>query len=66
MRELKLEELTTRQKLGMLTIATLFTYTDKETQQEQLDYVLELVKDHSVGAVWVNFDNETLDVAKEK
>ena len=66
MKELKLEELTTKQKLGMVTIASLFTYEDKEVQNEQLQYIIELVKNHSVGAVWVNYDNESIDIAKEK
>lgn len=66
MRELRLEELTTKQKLGMVTIATLFTYLTPEEQEKQLDYVLELVKQHAVGAVWVNYDIDNLDAAKEK
>lgn len=62
MRELKLEELSTRQKLGFVTIATIF----REAGPEQLDYVIELIKEHAVGAVWVNYDEDHLDEAKAK
>ena len=64
MRELRLEELTTEQKLGMVTIA--YIRSDKP---EEVDYVIERVKNHSVGAVWVQFeydtDGETIKKIKE-
>ncbi len=47
MKELRLEELNTRQKLGMVMTA----YVPKKP--EQLEYVLDLIKNHSLGAVWV-------------
>ncbi len=66
MRELKLEELSTKQKLGMVTIATLFGFLTPEEQEAQLEYVIELAKNHSIGAVWINFDADHLEVAKAK
>ena len=50
MKELKLEELTTRQKLGM-TMTALMTGTD----EENVEYVLGLIRDHALGAVWINW-----------
>ena len=44
MKELKLEELTTRQKLGM-TMTALMTGTD----EENVEYVLGLIRDHALG-----------------
>ncbi len=46
-KELKLEELTVRQKLGM----TMTAYLSKSP--EQLEYVIGLIKNHSLGAVWI-------------
>lgn len=43
----KLEELSTRQKLGM----TLIGFVAKDG--ENLDYILQLVKERSLGAIWV-------------
>ena len=48
MRELKLEELTTEQKLGIVNIAM------ASDDENELEFILDLVKNHSVGAVWVN------------
>ena len=60
MRELKFEELTIEQKLGIVTIATV---TEDE---KQLEYILELVKSHSVGAVWVTPGRKLSDIAIKK
>ncbi len=62
MRELKLEELSLKQKLGFVTIATVF----REATPEQFDCVIELIKQHSVGAVWVNFDEDHPDATKAR
>lgn len=48
MKELKLEELTTRQKLGM----TMNAYVSREG--DNTDYIVALIKDHSLGSVWIN------------
>lgn len=47
MKELKLEELTVRQKLGMVMVASV-------GREEGLEYALELVRQHSIGAIWLN------------
>jgi len=48
MREIRPEELSTRQKLGFVT--NMFV-TGRE---DELEYVLEHIRNHSVGSVWVN------------
>ncbi len=50
MKELKLEELSTKQKLGMTLTA--FVNADERTPEED-DYIIEMIKNHSLGAVWV-------------
>ena len=47
MKELKFEELTTRQKLGM----TFVGYWDKTDRS--LNFILGLIKEHALGAVWI-------------
>lgn len=57
MKELKFEELTLKQKLGMVMagIVRPIQYEDKyETFEENLEYVLNLIRNHSLGAVWVH------------
>ena len=56
LQELKFEELSTEQKLGMLMagIVRPIRCEDKyETFDENLEFVLDLIKHHSLGAVWV-------------
>lgn len=56
MKELKFEELTLKQKLGMVMagIVRPIRCEDKyETYEENLEFVLELIRNHSLGAVWV-------------
>ena len=48
MNELKFEELTTRQKLGMT-----FTPILHEITQDDEEFVFDLIKNHSLGAVWI-------------
>lgn len=50
MKELKFEELSVRQKLGMTLTA--FVNADERTPEED-DYIIEMIKNHSLGAVWV-------------
>lgn len=52
MRELKLEELTTRQKLGMAMIGHIW-YWDDFDGEANLEHTLELIRNHSLGAVWI-------------
>ena len=50
MKELKLQDLNTRQKLGMSMIALV---TKKEP--DRLEYALDMIRNHSLGGIWVNF-----------
>ncbi len=49
MKGLKLEELTLRQRIGMTMTA--YAYDN----DAELDYLESLIKDHSLGAVWVTY-----------
>ena len=58
MKELKLEELTTRQKLGMCFVAHIYDYTKWGIESEKnTQYALDLVKEHALGAAWVDPDH---------
>ena len=48
MKELRIEELSVRQKLGMTMIAYI------EREGADLDYVVRMIKEHSLGAVWIS------------
>ncbi len=48
-KELKFEELTLKQKLGMVSIATVTTRQNPEYEE----FVFNLIKEHSLGAVWI-------------
>ena len=50
MKELKLEELSVRQKLGM-TMTALMSGTTPENEE----YILDLIREHALGAVWINW-----------
>ena len=50
MKEIRFEELTTRQKLGMTFVACL--HGDKRTNEDD-EFVFDLIKNHSLGAVWI-------------
>lgn len=50
MKELKLEELTIKQKLGMVTT---FCMTN---DPENNEYALNMIRNHAAGSVWVNWD----------
>ena len=65
MKELKFEELTTRQKLGMTFCAVL--HGVKRTDEDDA-FVLDLIKNHSLGAVWIEkgFDNTAAQIARVK
>ena len=53
MKELKLEELTTRQKLGMAMIGHIW-YSDDIDGEANLEHALELIRNHALGAVWMD------------
>lgn len=47
MKELRFEELTTRQKLGMAMVAAV-------RSRESFEFALELIRKRSIGAIWIN------------
>ncbi len=56
LKPLKFEELSTRQKLGMVMTGIIRIPDDYKkfgTFDENLDFVLDLVRNHSIGAIWV-------------
>ena len=56
LKELKFEELSTDQKLGMVMAGIIrpIRCEDKyETFDENVAFVLNLIKNHSLGAVWI-------------
>ena len=59
--ELKFEELTTAQKIGMVMAGIINPIRKGEedeygTLDENIDFVIDLIKKHSLGAVWVSPD----------
>ena len=52
MRELKLEELSVEQKIGMVTCALVSNF---DRTKESDDFVLELIKNHSLGCLWLKW-----------
>lgn len=52
-KELKLSELSTEQKIGLTMCGRVFNHKNDELHQEHLQYVLNMIKNHSLGAVWV-------------
>jgi len=56
MKELKFEDLSLKQKLGMVMagiIRPIRCEEKYETFEENLEFILELIRNHSLGAVWV-------------
>ncbi len=56
MKELRLEELSTKQKIGMTMIGWVMWGRDIDGYKfdEDFEYVLEMIRNHSLGAVWVS------------
>lgn len=64
MKELKFEELTTRQKLGMTFTATIHSNFGRPEGDDE--FVFELIRNRSLGCVWIQqgFKNAEQQVAK--
>lgn len=54
MKELKMEELSVRQKVGMAMVGIIIKDDRWEGFEENLEYTLNLIRNHSLGAVWVS------------
>lgn len=63
-KELRFEEMTTRQKLGFVHTPL---YHLNSCSEESVEYVLELIKNRSIGAIWIQwFDKEDrAEIVKE-
>jgi len=53
MKELKFEELSLNQKLGLVYTATI----SGRTAPENVEFVFDLIKNHSLGAIWIQWNN---------
>ena len=53
-KELKLDELTIDQKLGMVITAHVTPYDAGFDLEKNLNYTLDLIRNHAVGCVWIN------------
>ena len=58
MKELKFEELSVKQKLGMVMCGLI---PCENRTEENDEYVLDLIRNHCLGAVWVNPSTKDLD-----
>lgn len=54
LKELKFEELSVKQKLGMVHAPILSSSCDDDT----IEYILSLIREHSLGAVWIQYNNK--------
>jgi len=55
MKEIEFNQLTTRQKIGMTMVGCLTKYNENNSNfDEELAYVLKLIRERSLGAVWVD------------
>ncbi|MBO5452451.1 MAG: hypothetical protein J6A69_00585 [Clostridia bacterium] len=59
MKELKFEDLTIEQKLGMVSVATIGTRQNAEYEE----YILDLIRNHSLGCLWVQMGGCDDDMA---
>lgn len=57
MKELKFEALSTEQKLGMVHAATI----NGRCTDEAIEFVRERIKNHALGAVWIQFSHTDAD-----
>ena len=59
LKKLNLDELTTRQKLGMTMVGHIYNFedygiNDPEAMAADAEYVYEMIRNHSLGAVWID------------
>lgn len=53
LKELRFEDLSIKQKIGMTMVGLVYNREDKDNAEENVEYILELIRNHSLGAVWV-------------
>ena len=61
MKELNLKDLTPIQKVGMTMCGRVYNRLDNTLDEENLQYALDLIKNHSLGAIWVDQGIERFD-----
>ena len=62
-KELKFEELTVEQKIGMVTCCL---FAGSERTKESDEFVYDLIKKRAVGCVWINPDTEDFEGTMKK
>jgi beta-glucosidase-like glycosyl hydrolase len=65
-KELKLEELSTEQKIGMVMCGHIYHRWDRVEFDENLEYAIDLIKDHKLGAIWVDPGYHKFDEAMSR
>ncbi len=67
-KELKLSDLTVEQKLGMCLCSLVYNCATEEQTEENIQYIINLIKTHSLGAIWVepNLNNRDEVIARIK
>ena len=53
-KELNISELTTEQKLGMTMTAHVYQQSTEAESEENLEYALNMIRKHALGAIWVD------------
>ena len=53
-KELKFEDLTVEQKLGMAMVGHTYNRWNDNDSEENIQYVIDMIKDHKLGAIWVD------------
>lgn len=62
-KELKLEELTSEQKVGMTMCGHIYNRWQDDLDEENMMYAIEMIKNHSLGAIWVEPNFKRFDEA---
>lgn len=63
-KELQLSELSAEQKLGMTMTAHVYRLETELKSDENLEYALEMIRNHALGAIWVDASYRREDVMK--
>ena len=60
-KELKLEDLTVEQKLGMVMCGHINNLWDEKKSEENAEYALQMIREHKLGAIWMGAANYKLE-----
>ena len=60
-KELKLEDLTVEQKLGMVMCGHINNLWDEKKSEANAEYALQMIREHRLGAVWMGAANYKLE-----